>query len=228
MDNFITQEEIEAALQFIRQVLPYYETDFAEEYYELNEEFDDYFKAGWRVEAGASKLVFLPPVGNYVIKVPFQGCKDERWDDDLEDYEWGYLPFEGAAYGGWDYCNVEQVLFKEALTVHLDKFFAETFQIGEENGHPVYVQERCERVGAAGASCSLDENNSTKKIYGVTVTCAMPVEFATECRLLGISLDEMKHLANFIEDFEISDLHCANWGMLNNRPVLLDYSSFHN
>lgn len=119
---------------------------------------------------GVSKAVYFPKAfPNIVVKIPLTSGPEEKYwfsngsyytaDGDATarhtqyEYEWrgerfsctsdsipSYLDIE-LKYD-WNYCEIEEVLFKEAKKKGVGKFFAQTILIGDVNGYPVYVQER--------------------------------------------------------------------------------------
>lgn len=120
---------------------------------------------------GISKAVFFPTAfPNVVVKIPFTaGPEEEYWYSngsystadmtgktvhrtyyscemcsDRFDSAWESIPDNiGVELNDdWNYCEVEEILFNEAIKYGVDKFFAQTICIGYIEDYPIYVQER--------------------------------------------------------------------------------------
>lgn len=194
---------------------------------------------------GATKLVIIPNDADYVIKIPFatQGEREDNgyWDenDNYIEEEGKYIPLCGACYPlseerGWDYCRTETEYYALATEEGLNKFFAKTEYIGDYNGYPIYVQEKCtmygdspdlftpeEREKASRRSSTL-RNGERVRSFGDDFMTSL-FQFATE--------EEIDSLFDFIDKYGIWDLHSSwNYGFLNknNHAVFVDYASYDN
>ena len=181
---------------------------------------------------GSSKLVLFLKDANFVVKIPFTGY--------MIDYEYSdnYYDFEGAEVDSsgeyWDYCWTEVAVYQKALAAGVEKYLLETKKIGEINGYPVYIQEKC--VSFFGSSVkaptnkekvasrnNLEDNN----IYAEVLSSI----FCFYCYLDIINgedtYESFGRFNNFAEEY-LSDIHNGNIGFnICGKPVILDYSGFH-
>lgn len=218
----------------------------------------DYDDESYLIDFGASKVVLIPEdeSKDWVIKIPIKGivefeCEFDSGDDECpydgcsccehEESSRYYVEFEGAncfltdnyitipekldEYY-WDYCAVEEEIYKLAEHKKVEEFFIKTERVGEYKGYPIYVQRKV-TFNTRGFIVSQDSKDF------VTNSCA-PVSRMTNSRAFNEMVVEyygkeraMK-LFNFIEEYQIDDLHSNNLGYISNKPVLFDYGGFHN
>lgn len=113
---------------------------------------------------GISKLVIISPhLGDYVIKVPFNGMYEENYDcgcskedgcdyngrcccycehgvePDYKDYWCDYSNADSPT--GWNYCDAEWQKYKNLRKIGLDYFVAKTYPFVEINGFKCFIQE---------------------------------------------------------------------------------------
>ena len=70
-------------------------------------------------DTGATKLVLMPREFEFVVKIPFFG---EDWDETNEEY----IQFSGADEPeGWNYCEVESILYSKAEEEEVEEYFLE-------------------------------------------------------------------------------------------------------
>ena len=185
---------------------------------------------------GASKLVIFLKNANFVVKIPFTGYMID--DGEYSDYCDNYYDFEGAEEDDsgeyWDYCRTEEVMYQRAVAAGVEKYLLETKKIGEINGYPIYVQEKCvsfckssvktptnkEKVASRN---NLEDNN----IYAEVLSSV----FCFYCYLDIINgedtYESFGRFNNFAEEY-LSDIHNGNIGFnICGKPVILDYSGFH-
>ena len=219
-------------------------------------EDNDYEHSGsysnFSIRTGATKIVLIPNDSKkeYVIKIPFtgegcftsetdcEGCKQNHGACDYEcgDYEqeeYNEANFEGASdalrelegsedINYWDYCKTEEIIYNRALRNKAEKFFLESKNIGEHNGIPIYIQKRATTVGVGNTiSPSEDSINFSKKHVSRAYDIFPILEeyYGKESCL---------PLFDFLGGLNVNDLHNGNVGLLDNKPVLFDYSGFHN
>ena len=184
---------------------------------------------------GASKLVIFLKNANFVVKIPFTGYMIDCEYSDCCD---NYYDFEGAEEDDsgeyWDYCRTEEVMYQRAVAAGVEKYLLETKKIGEINGYPIYVQEKCvsfckssikvptnrEKVASRN---NLEDNN----IYAEVLSSV----FCFYCYLDIINgedtYESFGRFNNFAEEY-LSDIHNGNIGFnICGKPVILDYSGFH-
>lgn len=178
---------------------------------------------------GASKLVVFLKDANFVVKIPFTGY---MFDSD------NYYDFEGAEEDDsgecWDYCRTEVIMYHKALAAGVEKYLLETEKIGEINGYPIYVQEKCvnffdapisrptsnERVTSRN---NLEENGIHAKILSSVFCFYCYLDIINE----EDTYESFGKFNNFAEEY-LSDIHNGNIGFnICGRPVILDYSGYH-
>lgn len=94
-------------------------------------------------EHGISKLVFIFPDCDWVVKIPFNGYYTAIWNDEEEKYDnetWNYFK---NAMDSWDYCNVELEKYEQLQSLGLECFLAETrYLCSDQDNYPIYIQEK--------------------------------------------------------------------------------------
>lgn len=190
---------------------------------------------------GATKLVIIPLNYNWVIKIPYNGTAERRIINgtvrDYADY-FDYGSIDTRHF--WDYCYTESCLYQKARTKKIAEIFAKEIYIGDINGYPIYAQQKAEEYDAEICSHSeleitkeeseylksiLRNNDTDDASTGSSFTNSTYAWLVDVLIYYGrIFLDKVLF---FIEKNGISDLHSGNVGYINNRPVIIDYSSFH-
>ena len=187
---------------------------------------------------GASKFVIIPKNTDYVIKIPYN-CGYYYYSGsssygETEDYV-DFINAEGTE-NGWDYCNVEVERFSLAKKEKLDKCLAETKLLGYVNDYPIYVQEKCitlldlKNKGVINPfnskAKSKEEKSRTLQVSG-SINYHLDLEWLTSFRLYYGEHTLITFL-NFLKKEKWDDLSSYNIGYLlsDNRPVLIDYSSY--
>ena len=210
----------------------------------------------WTWDNGVTKGVLIFKEFDFVIKIPFGGryfyteshyentegrwmysC-DPNWDSNKVhkmDASDEFYEFEGsyAEDNNWNYCQEEAEISIRAIHNDLGKCLAITEFIGYAQNHPIYAQEKC---------CMFSEMSSTTKAEEYKNRTATDYDSLQEVRkrtdFWGITNDwvldfliywgeeMLKKLGDFIDDNDISDLHCGNIGYRNGDPCLVDYSSY--
>ncbi len=213
--------EMERALDIVRDLISYglndaIDGDFtafcdnAVEYAEKNH---------IRFACGASKIVIIDEESDWVTKISFD-CSAEL-DDDME----------------LDYCKRELYNYKAACEKGLDKFFAEIHKVGEVNGIDVYLQEKV-RVDE-GVEEEVDEI-FRQYVYAGDENYYDEFEDEDERRaILEDGVSDMdagekieaifgfnEELINFVEDYDINDLHSGNYGYRGGELVIIDFSGY--
>lgn len=225
-----------------------------------------------KVKHGISKAVFfLSEFPDIVVKIPFTSCPpDEHWYPKDVSYintmgergirttytcdfrsgrfesAWESIPcdLEDQLQDEWNYCEVESILYKEAVRSKVSNFFAKTECIGYVNDYPIYIQERGrEYEGESEYSYQTFEEEDTTRLelkeivksyceenhihsFEKTIYYDLPTYWTIDFYLY-YGVKELRNLLDFIRDFDISDLHDGNVGYINHIPVIIDYSSFH-
>lgn len=179
---------------------------------------------------GATKGVFILPDKDYVVKIPFEGYEDCGFQ--LNQY--------ADEDDGWDYCKVEANRYTAAAEEGLGEFFAETYCIGHVQRHPIYVQERAKAFNHIVDFEEFKITQEVKNSAEIANSKLSSGHYGGEClsdtwvailfqyckeKLLNFE-EKLSNLYQFISDFTINDLHTGNVGVVGNRPVLIDYSSY--
>jgi hypothetical protein len=177
--------------------------------------FKEKYKKPFTTNEGATKGVLIFKNLGIVIKIPFIGN-----DNDEEFY--------GAdGENGWDYCNAEMLKYQYAKNERVSEFFAETELLTEIKDYPIYIQPIVEVLSEDGSSYNAKTNNSDK----IQELCEDEGYDCFNLEWLNQAFDyygenKFYKLMIFLNDYAISDLHNANIGYLNGRPVIFDYSSY--
>lgn len=191
---------------------------------------------------GVSKGVLIPEEGNYVVKIPFDGEaweEVEEYDSVAEEYTGNYESifrrFEFASENlenitrEWDYCEVELYFYNLAKENHLEKFFPETELIGYVGGRPIYIQAKGKTWRDTDTSSLVSHEDITNAQRSLKEKGPMTLKLSTDFSALVIKVygiyDLMK-LNKFILQNDINDLHNSNIGLIDNKPIILDFSGY--
>ena len=133
-------------------------------------------------------------------------------------------------------CGIEAFLYSRAVEAGLEKFFAASSLLREVDGVSFYIQEYAE-VDPDAIDNSLiqwvaqdyDPNDfENDEVYEARMF-EEASELSEEDRIFGILgyTTETRRLVDFIDRYEINDLHNHNWGVTENGDiVMIDYSGF--
>lgn len=233
---------------------PYYfpeEYDDIEEYLSQSNKYDEI-----NINAGASKAVIDLNL-NYVIKIPFftERCWDEYNEtygcrSFCVDGECGaYYPLEGRR--GLNYCRAEAEFYHLAKFYGVEDMFAATefyctYNSRRGDKWPIYIQEKVEAV--FNSHFPSDERAKTRDaLYnkmdklrhttqkrmqdrtGIKVRRHVfpPTYFMADCAS-WYGEEKLKRMLEFCWLYDINDLHTSNVGYIGERPVIFDYSGYHN
>jgi len=168
-----------------------------------------------KIASGATKAVLV--LDNMAIKIPF------NINDDTDDI------FTNAnCSNGWDYCEAELNILKNAKACGVDICFAHQELIGDINGYPVYAQEKCVIWGQVH---NYEDYNGEKRVSTENYIKRMGHYCFNECWLsdfLDYYGNEMlEKFLDFIQSQDITDLHGGNLGYIGDRPVVVDYGDYH-
>lgn len=177
---------------------------------------------------GATKIVLFPHRKDFVVKIPLEG----------EFKNGDFFLFEGAAEPeGWNYCEVEKILFAKAKKENFSQFFLQTEYIGGIHGYPIYIQEV---VGNTLAEIKLNDHNLSlieskkrqQRNYKIRKMCKKRMISCFNATWIADFIDYYTEetffkLGNFLEENWISDLHSGNIGYsVTGAPVIIDYASY--
>ena len=194
-------------------------TDLYEEvfYDEVVHPFKQKYKKPFTHNAGATKGVLIFKELGFVIKIPFNFNGDGEHFCGADD-----------SGPGWNYCEVEEIKYEKAQIFGVKDCFAGTYEVGKIGEHPVYIQEYAEMFSEGGSPSPKEKTR--EELERIEDMCDGMAECFNNI-WLSDALDffgekQFYNLLNFIDDYNISDLHDANIGYIGMRPVLVDYSSF--
>lgn len=187
--------------------------------------FREKYRDSYRYDTGATKGVLLFPKFNFVIKIPFSG----RWcyTDEEGDY---FEEFCGTNNGDWNYCNSEVDTFREAQKNGIAECFLELKELTRIDNYPIYIQEYVSEIYCnSDDSCSSHTEDDIKKVKEI---CEDNYYDCFNTNWLGDVLNYYgkkvcESLLEFLEFMGINDLHGANLGYINKRPVIIDYGDFY-
>lgn len=206
---------------------------------------------------GISKLVIISPhLGNYVIKVPFNGIYEENYhykcaldgecpyshcdcyacehgiEPDPKEYWCDYSNADSPT--GWNYCEAEWQKYKNLRKIGLDCFVAKTYPFIEIGGFKCFIQE------VATAEDDADGNETSR----VTAASRKKAEnlnsefhYGLDEDWLGLCIEifgakKVRHFMRYARytDHEIlDDMHSGNYGYRpDGTPCILDFASFYN
>ena len=153
-----------------------------------------------------------PEDGYFIVNDPLNGAYDYVTETDYE----------------YDYCGVEEQLYKEAEAEGLAPLFAKTEFVHRINGYDIYIQEKCEETyGDSGRTYSDKDKESGKTVEELEDDHYYS-EFAL-CWLIDVYNtygEEMLIKLLHFEESWLSDIHYGNYGYRNGKPIILDYSGF--
>ncbi len=182
---------------------------------------------------GISKLVIVSKnIGNYVIKIPFNGMYIETYDDEQESsVEWeDYSNADSPT--GWNYCDAEWRKYRALKAAHLDCFVSKTYPFITIEGFKCFIQEMA--IAKREYEDEREEEFS-KKSYDKANRLNYEYDTYIDAEWLALCIDKfgvnkvIKFLkyATTIDEEIIQDLHAGNYGLRpNGTPCILDFASF--
>lgn len=166
---------------------------------------------------GCSKWVFsLKKFPDVVFKVSFRGISFSDGRESFQcakDYD-----------QGWDYCAIEEIIYRKALSAGVGNFFPETRYLGEVGSLRIYTAEKMQPY--------VSPESFGKKAKEVADKCSsyykeFPIEIAQGLADSGYKLWEIVELASFLAEEEIYDLYSENFGLdKEGKFRIIDFSSF--
>ena len=181
---------------------------------------------------GASKLVLIPKDTSkkYVIKIPFNGIEDDIFDEDSNYWGYGYVSFEHSKIKKrpWDYCATEYYRYKIAKKYSFESYFAKTDILGYINNYPIYIQPKCTVFSKSNIDFSDKEREHTKSICTENKKKIIPINL-NWLTLFKYTYGENELISflKFLSKWKWNDdLRGDNLGILNGKPVIIDYSGY--
>lgn len=182
---------------------------------------------------GISKAVIIFEDCQEVLKIPFSGYEEEEDDEENEnEVHFRFYEFEGAWYAdktdGWDYCRKEAYLSRESVAYGVEDCFAQERKIGEICGYPIYAQEKAVSLGKSGlkTTYSAEQVTSTRRLCDDNAYWCFNAQWLTAF-IEYHGKEKLEAFYNFIDDYDIGDLHDDNIGYIGDRPVIIDYSNYY-
>lgn len=177
---------------------------------------------------GISKFVIIPENEQYVIKIPYS----TSYYADFKKYRNANSDQRFC----WDYCFTDMITYRSAVQEGVEAFFCKTRLIGLVKGYPIYVQEKIVTYDYLYGEDRYEENQFKKG----SLYLSQYIENQSEDSIVDINLmwladaidfygnKKVNKLLNFINKNNIGDLHTENIGYTyESRPVIIDYSDFH-
>ena len=197
-----------------------------------------------QVSYGATKACIIPRDSLLVIKIPFNRNIDtDLYYSEQSEFEdrGEEMPYSVEEYAHdlecatckalddedyhWDYCRLETLIYKAAVSEGLSRFFAQECYYGEINDHPIYLQDRAMPIWDA-VERSNEESKRRSQIFCEQhqIYCFDEAWIADFIAYYGE--EEFLKLSEFINKYDIDDLRRDNIGYIGFCPVLFDYSGF--
>ena len=167
----------------------------------------------WYSAAGVSKCAIIPEEGEYVIKF------------DLDVYEGDY---ELSS----NYADDEADISIRAKASGLGDIFVETKYWGTLHGKNIYLQKKVTFDYEKKSEASKASNKFIDEVIDTSEELSRKYHQAEMVSALGVALynyygeEKFEEILDFLRENRINDLHNGNWGYIENRPVIFDYSGF--
>ena len=119
----------------------------------------------------------------------------------------------------------EQELYIEAEMYGVEKFFAPITYLCTIGGFRFYIQKKVK----SGTRMDTDGENLSEASISL-LNCCNDTSFCQNDLFddfyENYEEEELYKLINFINDYDINDIHYKNVGFLNNLPVIIDYAGY--
>lgn len=184
--------------------------------------YDEYPFDEYNWATGASKICII--VNNIVFKTSFSGY---AYDYDYEESDY----YEEPIFENWDrdYCLMEYQLYQLACKWGVEKFFAETVKVMPY----VYAQPRCDEIfGEPSKNFHLKDNTNTDDwmliIHELGLDSLKLKLGSPNFRYFAAvyPIDELLKLQNFLDFYEINDLHGHNFGWFDGELKFFDFCGY--
>lgn len=196
----------------------------------LDEEVCDEGADDWG--SGVTKVALI--YKDYVLKTGYSGYVHSSYNEEHHDFD-DILVDDFPE----DYCEIEYKIYRRAVEAGISKFFAETISVG--NG--VYMQERYDgsldnytpegmqfpdwikQYDDAGCLSDWAEfHGDNMELTGLYDAVKSSRVFAWFVALY--SYNDLRALSEFIEAYNINDIHSGNVGWFGNTIKLIDFSGY--
>lgn len=187
---------------------------------------------GVSIENGISKVVVIPTLFNWVLKIPMNGrwiCQWNNDDDDEEDYDnytfdsfmWASAPDDS------DYCWDELIKIEAAEKAGFGALFPHTEYLCEKAGKRYYIQEKVLPSYEYKPTSSEDSLKRANSLDSSLQYCssewraAVIEKYGEEFWINFCSWDQHR------DSHILNDMHSANYGYRDDgSPVIFDASGF--
>lgn len=134
-----------------------------------------------------------------------------------------------------DFCNLEAEYYIKACDNNLGEFFAATYDVGEINGIHIFLQEKAQPDQGYFMNCfeeyarqGNDPNDFNNEEQYCDYINDIVDSMDNDERIYAVFGEESDNLVDFINEFNINDLHEANYGRTKDgRIVIFDFSGFY-
>ena len=199
--------------------------------------FYDYltYEPDYEIKNGATKVVLVDNNSDWVVKIPITRGDNEIYYEDENNFSSGKINFSSEySYGGGnfgnDYCASEELLYESLEQDRYFYFFLPTAYLGQIGGTPIYYSRKVNPSYSQKISEKSKERTTqlrdSDKITDLRYRSNMNesiVEAFTEYYGIYTAIKLMR----VCSQYEIQDLHSANYGILpSGRPVIIDYSGY--
>ena len=167
---------------------------------------------GCPVRSGLTKFVFnLNENDNFVVKIPFVGT-----------YYYGTHSYEGYSV---NHCEEELNVYESLKDTEIGFLLVPTVFIGKVKGLELYIQPKVEAFNYEKHSPSNKSYDDAEDLEWHECTADDDDAIASFVEYFGV--EEAEHILNTLDDEGVRDIHCGNFGYLNKKLVLFDYSGYH-
>ena len=223
-----SEKEIEAAHQIINGIMLPAENEFTDSIYWEDISNNPYFKdmeskmGAVRINAGATRMVFIPERYDFVIKVNFDGTETFNYNSDEED-DYIFRPYH------FDYNDEEMNRIRVATEAGFGSLFLEMEPVATVHNRDFYLQRKATHIGFSSlVEVSAD---SRKKSEGMRNTPEDHCHVLWRARVIELYGESFwKNLVKWDEVEVIrlfDDMHGGNYGYCGDRPVFVDVGGFY-
>ena len=188
-----------------------------EKWYRINK---DRIPENLRIESGCTRIVI--------------------WDNDECDFVYKINKYTDTI----DYCAQEVAVYHKAMEYHVEDCFAWTEKLFDYCGVGIYAMEYCDVEAdllsseayeyAARDYCEYngyDYDNLSDEPEEELRSAMEDCEYSETSGLMELASSKMpttlfEKFSEFVNKFELCDLHAGNWGFRNHQLVLTDYAGY--
>lgn len=123
-----------------------------------------------------------------------------------------------------DYAALEYEIYTKAVRENLEEYFPITFFVGAFEGVNFYLQQRARCDCDSVLSILIESVSQNTGCYNYTDAWDIVDDLDSSDRAL--MLFDSQHLANFLTDNHVNDLHEGNFGYIGDKLVIIDFSGW--